>query len=143
MPNDTPNTSTDGVQGAELFQISPPDDMTTREFEFEKLVTDPQLRAILRSMFIEAVTEGVKNHCRFPLSAREAQQMRFLFDGFRELGDGDTHTGIGRLFENIKFMRDLRKVFKRTSESVGKWVILGILGVIASIIGLGVKASLN
>lgn len=132
-----------GTQGSAMFQVTPGDLTLAREFEFEKLVKDPQLKAILRSMFVEAVTEGVKNNCRFPLSSHEVQQARYLFDGLRDLGGGDTHKGLTVAFENLRSVSYMRQAFGRTSESVGKWVIIGILGLAAAAMGLGAVVSIN
>ena len=114
-----------------------------KAFKFEKTIKDPEAREAWRALVIEAITEGIKVHCRMPISSKEAQQMRFVVDSLKMLGDGDLHSGIDVAIENHKAVKEYRTWLHETSAKVGRWVIIGVLSTIAGLTVIGVKVILN
>ena len=114
----------------QLYQF---DDQKNKAFKFEELISDPGTRATVRAMVVEAITEGIRAHCRIPISGNEAQQVRFIFDELRRLGDGDVHAGIDQAFANHQHVKESRNRFARLSEKVGAAVLLFVvMGLVAA-----------
>jgi hypothetical protein len=88
-------------------------------------------------MVIEAITEGIRAHCRLPIANSEAQQMRCLFDGLKSLGKGDVHTGIEAMFDDIKAVQGFRARFSRVAERVGTAVIIAMVLGMLSLVSVG------
>ena len=115
-------------EDTKLYQFA---ELHNKEYKFEALLADPETKAIVRAIVSESIVEGIKAHCRIPISGKEAQQMRFFYDGIRNLGDGDLHAGMETAIQNHQQIKDSRNRFTRLSEKVGAAVL------ISAIIGLG------
>jgi hypothetical protein len=121
-----------------LFQVDGTEArLAGHTFQFERFITDPEQKAAAREMFIEAVTEGLRAHCRLPIDGDEAQQMRFFFDGLKGLGKGDVHTGMEVMFDDIKAVQGFRARFSRVAERVGTAVIISIMLGMFSLLSVG------
>jgi hypothetical protein len=119
-----------------LYQF---DDINNKTYKFEALLSDPETRVIVRAIVSESIVEGVKAHCRIPISGNECQQLRFFFDGVRGLGDGDIHAGMEEAIRNHQQMKDKRNRFARISERLGAWMLITIVGGLAVCLYKGAK----
>jgi hypothetical protein len=117
--------------------------MVGKTFKFEKLIEDPATRSIAREMVIEAITEGIRVHCRMPIDTHEAQQMRVIFDGLRVLGVGDVAAGIGVVMDNHHYVQENRTRFSRMAERIGSWVIIFVLSGVGLLLSLGIRSWLK
>lgn len=140
MSNDKSDEQTSVEDSLKLYQVGP---VGSTAYKFEALIKDPDTCAVIRAIISEGVAEGVKAHCRVPISSKEAQQVRFVFDSLKLLGDGDIHVGIDVAVENHKAVKEYRGWIHDTSVKVGRWVIIGILSTLAGLTVLGIKVVLN
>ena len=109
-----------------LYQF---DEVSSKRYKFEELLVNPETKAILRAIISESIIEGVtRAHCRLPIDDDEALQLRFFFDGFKNLGNGDIHAGMEEALHNHKHTKESRNRFARLSERVGAAVLLTLVG---------------
>jgi hypothetical protein len=124
------------TESDKLYQF---DDINNKTYKFEAMLSDPETRVIVRAIVSESIVEGVKAHCRIPISGNECQQLRFFFDGVRHLGDGDIHAGMEEAIRNHQHMKQSRNRFARLSERVGAAVLITIFGGLVACIYKGFK----
>jgi len=96
-------------------------------FKFEDKVTDPELKTLIRDAIFEGIDHGLRAHCRIPLEDFEVQQLRFLFDGISQLGDGKIHKGIDLIIEDHKRMKKARSRVDQWSVHVGRVIITALV----------------
>jgi hypothetical protein len=129
--------SKDDKEESTLFQVDGAPGLAGKTFRFEQLITDPEVKVAVRAMVIEAITEGIRAHCRLPIANSEAQQLRYFMDGIKSLGNGDVHTGMEAMFDDIKAVQGFRARFSRVAEKVGTAVLISIALGMVGIFGLG------
>ena len=150
--------------GDRLHQMGDSDPMKElqkRTFEWEKLIEDPEVKAVIRAAVFEGISEGIRAHCRIPISDKEAQQVRFLFDNMKQHGDGDLHAGLNATQDDHEFVKEyrtnpdlrelkkdhewVRKTRQRLDQlqgKVGAAVITAVVLFLLGLVGLGFKSHL-
>lgn len=82
----------------------------------------PEWHRGIREAIKEGITEGIKAHCRIPLSSEECNSVGFLFEGIRDLGDGSTHRGVDAMMDNHRWLQKRRTELSDDYEENHKWV---------------------
>lgn len=140
------------------------------EMKFESEIYFPTyLQRGIREAIREGIKLGIRTHCRMPIDDKEAQQVRFMFDEIKTLGNGSIHKGLDIAFNNHhevqkiiaqredkdwlneceenkadhRTIRRLRKRLDTLSGRVGSSVLTAVLLAILGILWLGIKHNLG
>lgn len=111
------------MDGERLHEVeeTAADALEEREFVSVKHFP-PEWHRGIREAIKEGITEGIKAHCRIPLSGEECNNVGFLFEGIRDLGDGSTHRGMDVMMDNHRWLQKRRAELSDDYEENHKWV---------------------